>query len=161
MASVDRGEIENLLYREARLLDERRYQEWLNLYTPDATYWIPSWRSEATTVDKVDHDLSLVYLDRAGLEDYVTRWQSGHAHVVEPPPRVSRLLSNLLVEADDAAEPRVLCKWLMQLYRNDVQEIFSGDCEYRLRAEDGRYRISFKKVVVLNDLMRRGHLLLV
>ncbi|MGH7804230.1 MAG: aromatic-ring-hydroxylating dioxygenase subunit beta, partial [Candidatus Binatia bacterium] len=44
--TLDRAAVESFLYREARLMDTHRYDEWLALFDEDATYWIPSNRDD-------------------------------------------------------------------------------------------------------------------
>ena len=64
---MKRREIKNFLYREACLMDEHRYQEWLSLWTDDAIYWVPC-RHEA--IDPI-REVSIIYDDRAKLADRV------------------------------------------------------------------------------------------
>ncbi|NMH97366.1 aromatic-ring-hydroxylating dioxygenase subunit beta [Pseudonocardia acidicola] len=156
---VERGAAEALLFREARLLDAADHRGWLDLLTEDVVYWIPSWHCESELVDDTSRDVSLLLLDRSGLEDYATRALSGHAHVMDPPGRTDRLVSNVMV--DDPAQGVVHCKWLLHLYRGGRQEIFGGSCEYRLRRENGQLKIASKKVVLTNDGIRAGFLPLV
>jgi benzoate/toluate 1,2-dioxygenase beta subunit len=156
--SLDKNQVEALLIKEARFLDEREYEKWLGLYTNDASYWIPSWDSETETVDNVTTDLSYLYLERSGLEDYVTRVRSGEAHVLEPAPRVSRIVTNIYLCEEE--ENTVYCKWIMHLFRRGMEDWFSGDCRYRLRMEEGHLKISTKKLKVVNNLFQHGHFLL-
>lgn len=156
---MDRSEAEELLTREALLLDEQRYDEWLDLYTSDAVYWMPSWANDSETVTDPHRELSLIYLTRAGLEDYARRAKSGEAHAFLA-VRTNRLVSNVRLGArlDDGWQ--VFAKWLMQEYRSGEQQIFGGSFEYCLRRVDGAWKIAFKKVILLNDWIRRGHLVL-
>lgn len=156
MSDLTRCEVEDLLYLEARLLDERRFDEWLELLTEDIQYWIPSWHTEQTTVDDVTTEISLLYYERPTLLDYVARTKSGDAHVMDPPPRTDRLITNVLVT--DAEAGIVRAKWLLHQFRRGAQDLFAGDCEYRLRREDGALRIAAKKVVLTNSSLDRGYL---
>lgn len=155
-ASLTRTEVEDLLYLEARMLDERRFEEWLGLLTDDIRYWIPSWHTEQTMVDDVTTQISLLYYERPTLLDYVARTQSGDAHVMDPPPRTDRLITNVLVTDPDAGI--VHAKWMLHQFRRGAQDIFAGDCEYRLRREDDALRIAAKKVVLTNSSLDRGYL---
>jgi benzoate/toluate 1,2-dioxygenase beta subunit len=163
LASLNVSDAENLLYSEARLLDQRRYAEWLDLYTADSVYWMPCWFSEDQIAASPQENLSLLYFDRAGLETFVKRLLTGEAHTYEPPGRTNHMLSNVQVleQANEKNEARVSCKWLMQVYRRRLQEFFGGDLEFVLRFEGDRWKIAHKKVVVLNDWIERGQLLLV
>lgn len=155
-AALTRSEVEDLLYREARLLDERRFAEWLDLLTEDIRYWIPSWHTEERMVTDVTTEISLLYYERPTLLDYVARTQSGDAHVLDPPPRTDRLITNVMVEDPDGGVVRA--KWMLNMFRRGIQDIFAGDCEYRLRRVDGALRIASKKVVLTNSSLDRGYL---
>jgi 3-phenylpropionate/cinnamic acid dioxygenase small subunit len=76
-----------LLYRQGRLLDERRWQDWLALFTEDCQYWVPAWVSEQRQTEDPDREVSLIYYDlRSRLADRVWRVESGalvsHEHCV-------------------------------------------------------------------------------
>jgi benzoate/toluate 1,2-dioxygenase beta subunit len=52
-------DIAAFLYREARLLDDRQWDEWIECYAPDATYWMPAWDDDDQLVeDPQAHDLA-------------------------------------------------------------------------------------------------------
>ena len=106
-APLDRATAEDLLYREARLLDEgvadpAAWQAWLALYTADATFHVPAWRDETTPTSDPQTELSLIwYQGRRNLEDRVWRATSGMSVASSPPARVVHLITNVMV--DDAA----------------------------------------------------------
>ena len=62
------ADIEKFLFREARLMDEHRYQEWLTLWASDAVYWVPCLHEDTDPLRQV----SIIYDNRAKLEDRVT-----------------------------------------------------------------------------------------
>src|SRR5678815_1776521 len=95
-AAVDielRSEVEQLLYHEAWLLDRGRLDEWLALFTDDATYWIPL---QADQVDPLATS-SIVYDDRRLLEVRVRRFQHPRAHARLPAPRTVHQVGNVQV----------------------------------------------------------------
>ena len=51
---------QDLLYREALLIDTQRFGEWLDLFTPDVEFWMPAWRDETTPTQDPDRELSLI-----------------------------------------------------------------------------------------------------
>lgn len=62
------------LYREARLLDDRQWDEWLTCYAPDVTYWMPAWDDNDQITEDPQSQISLIYYpSRDGLEDRVFR----------------------------------------------------------------------------------------
>src|SRR5438445_7077305 len=93
--SIDRHKVETFLYREARLMDEHAYDEWLALWTEDALYWVPCNEDD---YDPERH-VSIVYENRARLEDRIQRLKSGAAYAQDPKSRLSRVVGNVEIEA--------------------------------------------------------------
>src|SRR6266545_1342045 len=93
IAVRSRSEIEQFLYREAWLLDHGRLDEWLGLFTDDATYWIPL---EANQGDPLTTS-SIVYDDRRLLEIRVRQFQHPRAHARVPVPRTVHHVGNVQV----------------------------------------------------------------
>jgi 3-phenylpropionate/cinnamic acid dioxygenase small subunit len=142
------SDIERFLLHEARLLDEARYEEWLNLFTADAWYWVPSQPGQQNPFDTV----SLMYDDRRLLETRVRRLMTTQPHAQEPPSRTSRIVANVTIEetSSDGKSRVVRSKLLMVEFRLDVQRLFAGTCLHRLvRAQDG-LRIASKRVELVN-----------
>lgn len=158
---LTRQEAEEVLYLEARLLDEHRYEEWLELWAEDGIYWMPAWASETEVVAEPEGEVNLIYLDKSGLEDYVRRLRTGAAWAFEPLPRTSRLITNVMLGENGREGHEVFCNWLLQYYRLDVHHIFGGRSEYRLRRVEDGWRIAFKKVILINDLIPFGQVILV
>src|SRR5690349_17195752 len=90
--------VERLLYLEARLLDEGRLDEWLDLFTANAVYWIPA---GADNIDTNEH-VSIVYDTRRDMERRVARLKSGYAYAEDPPSRTHRVVSNLEIHLPEA-----------------------------------------------------------
>ena len=59
-AGIDRAAFETFLIQEARLLDERRFREWMELFAEDGTYWVPAVPGQVSPLDQA----SLFYDDR-------------------------------------------------------------------------------------------------
>ncbi|WP_338603096.1 aromatic-ring-hydroxylating dioxygenase subunit beta [Sulfolobus tengchongensis] len=164
--NVPKDEIENFVYYEMKLLDERRYQEWLNLFADDGVYWIPRWVSENNIVENPEDDLNVLYLDRKRLEIYIRRILTGMAYTYEPHPRTTRLVSNILIGEETQDYIQVLCKFIMNIFRAQPHELYgprmletlSGDIEYRLKRVDGKFKIKLKKVTVINEPIIGGQL---
>jgi 3-phenylpropionate/cinnamic acid dioxygenase small subunit len=147
---------ERFLYREARLLDEHRYEEWQTLFTEDATYWLPIHRDGEEADPSAG--ISIVYDDAARIDERVYR--TLHTPVLDQNPRsrTVRLVANVEVERGTDGDPLVRCTQLIgelrpggqgQVGLND-QRLFLGRCEYRLRRVEAEWRIAFKKVLLLN-----------
>ncbi len=147
MPMLSRSEAEDLLYREARLLDDHRYQEWLAMLDEHATYWIPC---NGEGID-TNREISLVFDDKHRLTDRIGRLESGLAHAQNPPSKTKRLVSNVQIEnaTDNAAT--VLSGFILFELRHGKERIFAGRYEHRLRLIDGRWKIANKKVVLVNN----------
>ena len=68
--SADLNAINAFLFREVRHLDDRQFEEWLQLYAPDAEYWMPAWDDDDQLTNDPHSQISLIYYpNRNGLED--------------------------------------------------------------------------------------------
>ena len=128
-------------------MDEGRYAEWLGLWTERALYWVPCNHDD---IDASSH-VSIIYDDRERLEQRVERLLSGSVLAVEPKPRMRRVISNIeLVENDDDGVA-VEANFIVGVARSSGQQLWIGRSQYRLtRAGDG-YKMSRKKVMLINS----------
>jgi 3-phenylpropionate/cinnamic acid dioxygenase small subunit len=146
----------DLLYREAAYLDERRWSEWLALYTEDAEFWLPTWDEDGRPTDDPQAQLSLIYYsNRAGLEDRVWRIQSGLSPASSPLIRTCHLITNVRITDVVNDQPHVSSHWQVQIYRPEKQQSFAyfGFYEHMLRPEADNLRIARKKIILLNDVV--------
>jgi 3-phenylpropionate/cinnamic acid dioxygenase small subunit len=146
---VEQHELEQFLYREARLLDEGKLQEWLALFTADARYWIPCNRDDIDPTKEV----SIIYDDRQRLEERVWRLESGLAYAQEPRSRIRHLISNVeRLPAEGAGVVAVTSNQVVYEQRRGKQQAYVGRWEHHLRQEeDGTWKIAYKKVELLNN----------
>ncbi len=147
MSLLTRAEAEVILYTEARMLDERRYREWLATLTADATYWVPA------NGDGVDpkREVAIVYDDMPLLTDRIERLTSGGAHAQSPPSKTRRVVANVQIEASAENSATVLCAFIMYELRRSKERVFAGRGEYRIRRDGGRWKIAGKKAVLVNN----------
>jgi len=146
--SSDRLAVESFLYREARLMDESRYKEWLDLFTEDALYWIPSNEDE---IDPSRH-VSIVYAPRPQLEAQIARLESGNAFTQVPPSRMRRIVGNVELQAGESGELHVCAVFHLVEVRLGQQHSLAGLSRYRLRRRGDDFQIAYKKVeLVAND----------
>ena len=151
-ARIDRlllaQEIAEFLYREAELLDERRYEDWLALLADDIRYWMPMRRNvkfgeEGRELTRPGTDIAWFDEGKDTLTRRVRQIQTGIHWAEEPQSRISHLVSNVqLVEASpsivDAQEITVRCRFLV--YRNRVEtetDLMVGKREDVLRRSNG------------------------
>lgn len=136
--------IEAFLYLEARLMDENRYLEWLELFADPCSYWIPSNEED---IDPKRH-VSILYADRAMLEDHVRRLSEGKAFAQTPPSRMRRIVSNIEVEPRDDGLA-VGANFLVTEVRKRTQRQHAGRSEYRLIDDGGAGLLIRAKKVLL------------
>ncbi len=144
---LSRQEAENFLYREAALLDDMELDEWLGLFTEDATYWIPEGKDDLDPA----REASILYDDRFRMEDRVWRLTRGAAHAQIPPSRTRRMISNVEVKEDMDGEVVVHSNFAIFEVRRDEQRTFAGRYEHRLRFEGEGWRIRQKKAMLVNN----------
>lgn len=147
---MDRDAAETFLFREARLLDRRQFRDWQQLFAAEFVYWVPANDPDADP----DENCSIIYNGPAELEDRLTRMESDHFWVGDPPIRTLHVVSNVTVEnsADGAS---IESNLVLYLYRSNDQrrdvpvQVVPAACEYRVAAADEAPRITFKKVTLL------------
>jgi 3-phenylpropionate/cinnamic acid dioxygenase small subunit len=142
-------ELEQFLYREARLLDDGRFDEWLGLFTEDATYWVPL---EAGQKDPAE-TCSIIYDDRTLLETRVRQYRHPRAHARVPFARTVHQVSNVVVLDERAARDEVTVGSTLVLveFRAERQRTFGALVEHRLRRANGDWRIAAKRVDLVNS----------
>ena len=147
-AEIGVTEAAQLLYREARLLDERRFAEWLALYAPDAWYWVPS-RPEQTSWNDT---ISIVFDDRRLMEMRVRRMAHPNAHALAPPARTAHLIGNIAIIERTPTDGACIAASSFQMieYRDGKQLLYGGTVRHRLaRGVDG-LTIGWKRVDLVN-----------
>lgn len=133
---------EEFLYHEAHLLDTQQYEEWLALFTDDATYWVPLEQGQ-----KDPHETSsLIYDDRTLLELRVKQFRHPRAHARAPLPRTVHQIGNIVVR--DLVVHSTLT---VVEFRNDKQRLWAGLVEHQLRRERDSWRIARKRIDLVNS----------
>jgi len=147
-ADAGRAAFEEFIIHEARLLDERRFRDWMALFADDATYWVPAVPDQKSPFDQA----SLFYDDRDLMKTRVDRLEHPRIHVQTPPSRTAHLVGNVVVEqADDGkGEFTVGSTLIMVEYRDDTQRVFAGRQHHRLRRDGDSFRIVQKRVDLIN-----------
>jgi 3-phenylpropionate/cinnamic acid dioxygenase small subunit len=146
--STDRAQLEEFLVHEARLLDERRFREWMGLFADDGSYWVPAVPNQESPFDQA----SLFYDDRDLMKTRIERLEHPRIHVQTPPSRTAHLVGNAHIEeADEGKGEYVIGSTVIMVeYRDEQQRIFAGRQHHRLRREGGAWRIVQKRVDIIN-----------
>ena len=146
--SVDHRQVEQFLYREARLMDEHAYDDWLALWAVDALYWVPVNRDDIDST----REISIIYADRRRMEDMIARLKGGAAYAQDPPSRMRRIVANVEIEDESEDGGIVVCaNFLLTELRRHRQTTFAGRTIHKLRPEQGSFKIVSKKVELLNN----------
>ena len=134
------------LYHEARLLDTQRYEEWLALFTDDATYWVPLEQNQ-----KDPHETSsIIHDDKTLLDLRVKQARHPRAHARLPLARTVHQVGNVVVE-ESKDELRVRSTLTLVEFRNETQRLYGALVEHRLRRADGSFKIALQRVDLVNS----------
>ncbi len=164
-----RQEIEEFLYHEAELLDERRYEDWLVLVAEDVRYWMPMRRNvkvgeQEREFTRADHDINWFDEGKETLERRVKQIMTGIHWAEEPVSRISHMVSNVqLLEVRpalaEAAEVLAKCRFL--IYRNRVEtetDILVGKREDRLRRAGEGWQLARRKIILDQNVLMTKNL---
>jgi 3-phenylpropionate/cinnamic acid dioxygenase small subunit len=133
---------------EARLIDEQRLDEWLDLFTEDGHYWMPL---EPEQTDPILQQ-SLFYDDKLLMRIRVERLKGARTYSQKPKSRCHHLLQVPVVERIDVAA-NAYATWTAFQYvetRLDEQTLFAGWSRHTLTVVDGALRMSLKRVDLVN-----------
>jgi 3-phenylpropionate/cinnamic acid dioxygenase small subunit len=149
-------QVQQFYYREAHLLQDLRFNDWLALFTEDATYRIPVREmtrfhgSTGPNQEVVDDDLAFDYINESKpeLATRVSRLLSGLAHVEEPQPITTRLITNVEVEQQGDSSAVVYSNFhVIRVKEQRQPQSFFGSREDRITRLDDRWYISARRVV--------------
>ena len=164
-------DVEQFLYREARLLDERRFREWLTLLTDDVRYWMAGRSNRYPQVSKAlvildpdryseedlarDDELAIFDETKETLGQRIARLETGMAWAEDPPSRTRHLLSNIEVEpGDTTSELKVFANFLVYRNRSEMeQDFYIGARQDVLRHVDGVWKIARRKVILDQNVL--------
>jgi len=152
----DLEQVGAFLYREARLLDDRQWDEWIKLYSPDVNFWMPSWDDDDQLVEDPQKDISLIYYpNREGLEDRVFRIKTERSGASTPEPRTSHNISNIEIVEERDGELDLRFNWHTLSHRYKKTDSFFGTAFYTLDTNGEAPRIVAKKVVLKSDYIHQ------
>jgi len=165
------SQIEQFLYREARLLDARQFRQWLELFTDDVRYWMPMRSNRYAATSKAisildgsryeeedlskEGDLAIMDETKDSLERRIDRLDTGMAWAEDPPSRTRHFISNIEVEPGEReSEIKVYSNFIMYRSRAEKEEDFYvGSREDILRNVDGEWKIARRKIVLDQNVL--------
>lgn len=147
-ASPSAATLADFVYREARLLDEKRFDEWYELYTQDSLYWMPLTRGQPSG----DTYTSLFYEDKLLLKVRIERLRHPNAYSQLQPSFCQHVLQQPAVEKADASGNLFVTRTPFMYLETqlDTQIVLAGVSFHHLTMVDGALRIRLKKIELLN-----------
>jgi 3-phenylpropionate/cinnamic acid dioxygenase small subunit len=167
--------VEQFLYREARLLDERRFHDWLRVFTDDVHYWMTArtnrYPRSSKAIAALDADryaeedagadeLGLFDEDIRTLTARVARLDTGMAWAEDPPSRTRHLITNIEIEpgASDS-ELTVHCNFIVYRGRGETeQDFYVGARQDTLRRVEGAWKIANRRMVLDQNVLTAKNL---
>jgi 3-phenylpropionate/cinnamic acid dioxygenase small subunit len=144
---VERDAARSLLEREARLLDQLRYEQWLEMFTSECIYWVPS----TPNVGDPRREVSIMFDDRRRLEDRVYRLRTGFAWSQAPASRTVRLITNVEVFTTDNDAARMLrSNFVISEFWGDEVRMLSGWAGHRVIRDREAWKIQAKQVNLID-----------
>ncbi len=149
-----RSDVESFLYLEARLADESRYDEWLDLFDDEVHYWVPQGRADYDPATRI----SYINDNRNRLETRVRQLNTGVRYAQTPASPMRRVISNVevLEVIEEIGSTIVTCGSNFVLREHSIQatnelRTWAGRATHRLRRTDHGWRIAAKTVELVNS----------
>ncbi|MGI5467413.1 benzoate 1,2-dioxygenase small subunit [Streptomyces sp. CA-132043] len=152
-AAVTVEDIRQFLYREARYLDDREFEKWLECYHPDVEFWMPAWADDDELTRDPRTEISLIYYaNRGGLEDRVFRIRTDRSSATSlPEPRTGHNITNVEVVERRGDVVDLRFNWYTLYYRYQNIDPYFGTSFYTVDFSGETPLITKKKVVLKND----------
>lgn len=147
------NELMHFYIREAWMLDERRFRDWLQIFTEDLYYFMPrrknvSRRDLSRELTKPG-DLAFFEETKKDMELRINRLDTGMAWSEDPPSRTRHLIGNLMVESLGENEAKAVTAFIV--YKSHLetdQDLYAGSREDILRREDGRWKVASRTIIL-------------
>lgn len=136
----------DFVYREARLIDEKRFDAWYELFAEDGLYWVPLVHGQE---DGLNH-ASLMYEDRLLLKLRIERLKQPRAYSQQPESRCQHVLQRPEIETSDAAGYRLRTPFFYAEARGDEQLVLTGVVRHHLVDDNGALLLREKRIDLLN-----------
>ncbi len=146
--TITKDDLIDFVYDEVRMLDEGRYDEWLNLWTEDGIYWMPlDWKQK----DEIN-ETSLMYEDQFMLRLRVERLTGARTFSQKPKSRCHHVIQRPYVDKIDSDAGAFLVTTQMHYVetRLDDQFLLALTAQHELVLKDDALKIARKRVDILN-----------
>ena len=145
--AVERDRFRLLVEREARLLDQLLYDEWLAMYASECIYWVPG----TPQAGDPRREIAISFDDRRRMEDRIYRLRTGYAWSQAPKSRTVRMMSNVEVFATGQSTIRMVrSNYVISEFRVDGTRLLSGWCGHRFVRNGAGWQIRFRQVNLID-----------
>lgn len=141
-------EVEHFLFRQAEILDARDWDAWLALFTEDGIYWMPADEDQQVG----EGQANIFYEDLDLMNVRVKRITHPRAWSQSPPNRTAHVVSNVIIETEDAATGDIMVrsKFFVAEYRMDEMRYFAGSYRHDLAKIEAGFRIRLQRADIVN-----------
>lgn len=147
--TISRDDVIDFIYGEARMLDEGRYTDWLNLWLPDGFYWMPLDNKQTDPLKET----SLLYEDDFMRRLRVERLNGERTFSQKPKSRCNHVIQRPFIDKFDSEAGEFETNTSMHYVetRLDEQFLLAITAIHELKLVDGKFRIANKRVELLNS----------
>ena len=148
------AEVAAFLYKEALMLDEQRWDDWLALYAEDAVFWVPTYTMQGELVTDPKLSINLIYItSRSGLEDRIYRIRTGKSEASTPLPRTCHQITNVLAAGNDKGGIDAIANFQVASWSHKRgAECRSGRYEFELTRYGNEFCIQRKKILPVDEI---------
>lgn len=144
---VDLRQVEQFLFREARLADGHEYDLWEALWTDDAIYWVPAGADDSDPQTQ----MSVLFDNRNRISTRIKQLHTGRRHAQVPRSKTRRVLGNVELLEPVGDDLQVGANFVLVESRERATETWAGRYTYRLRLVEGELRMAYKKVALVDS----------
>ena len=140
------NQVEQFIYREARLADEHNYDAWEALWTDDALYWVPAGEELTAPAET----MSVIFDNRSRISTRLAQLRTGRRHAQDPPSQLRRVISNVEITGEQDGDVVAAANFILAESRERGVELWAGRVIYRLRPVGSELRMAGKQVLLVN-----------
>jgi benzoate/toluate 1,2-dioxygenase beta subunit len=139
-------QVEQFIYREARLADEHDYDAWEALWTDDALYWVPA----GGELSAPAQTMSVIFDNRSRISTRLAQLRTGKRHAQDPPSQLRRVISNVEITGEQDGDIIAAANFIVAESRERGVELWAGRVIYRLRPAGAELRMAGKQILLVN-----------
>jgi p-cumate 2,3-dioxygenase beta subunit len=148
---ITRSEVEEFLYDEAALLDEWRLNEWVDLFTEDGYYYVPS--PDDPTGDP-NNSVFLIADDIRQIRSRARQLLGRFAWAENPHSRTRHLITNVRILDGGSSAARITANFIVHRTRLERVDTYVGRYEYKLVRSGETFKIAERWVFLDADSLR-------